>query len=178
MNPRKIVAIIMLVSLCIPVFADENTALPLPSSGNVTLPLAEYNRLIDLASKAAKKHDLPPVAYTLKHADLNLRVGSDSVVGGITLQGEVFSKSAAKVPLVNGLTILNAQQQGKPLPLEQEGNTATAVLPGASEFSVALEAGLPLNIEAGRASFNLPVPAAGSVRLSLSMPGDRTLVRI
>jgi hypothetical protein len=43
---------------------------------------------------------------------------------------------------------------------------------------VTLDAGLPLNIEAGRASFNLPVPSAGSVRLVLSLPGDHTNVRI
>jgi hypothetical protein len=178
MNWRKIVAIIMLLSLCLPGFAEENAVLPLPSTGNVTLPLAEYNRLIDLATKAAKKHEQPPVAYTLKHADINLRVGAASVLGTVALEGEVFSKAAAKVPLVTGLTILNAQQQGKPLPLEQEGSTATAVLPGTSEFSVALETGLPLLIETGRASFNLPAPSAGSVRLSLSIPGDRTLVRI
>jgi hypothetical protein len=53
-----------------------------------------------------------------------------------------------------------------------------AILPGAAEFSVALETGMPLAIEAGRASFNLPVPAAGSVRLQLVIPGDHSLVRI
>ncbi|HKF23212.1 MAG TPA: carboxypeptidase-like regulatory domain-containing protein, partial [Candidatus Angelobacter sp.] len=93
-------------------------------------------------------------------------------------EGEVFSKGAAKVPLVSGLTIFNARQQGKMLPLFEEGSMATAVLPGATEFSVALEAGLPLNIEAGRASFSLPAPAAGSVRLALVIPGDHTNVHI
>ena len=42
------------------------------------------------------------------------------------------------------------------------------------EFSVALDTGLPLRIEAGRASFTLPVPAAGSVQLSLVIPGDHS----
>ena len=53
-----------------------------------------------------------------------------------------------------------------------------AVLPGAAEFSVALDTGMPLAIEAGRASFNLPVPSAGSVRLQLVIPGDHSMVRI
>src|SRR5262249_2091213 len=90
----------------------------------------------------------------------------------------VFSKGAAKVPLITGLTILNARQEGKALPLEQEGATSTAVLPGAAEFSVALDTGVQLGIEAGRASFSFPVPAAGSVRLSLAIPGDHTFVLI
>ncbi|HZD93830.1 MAG TPA: hypothetical protein VE133_06220, partial [Candidatus Sulfotelmatobacter sp.] len=60
----------------------------------------------------------------------------------------------------------------------QEGSTSIAILPGAAEFSVALDTGLPLVIEAGRASFNLPVPTAGSVRLSLVIPGDHSMVRI
>lgn len=41
-----------------------------------------------------------------------------------------------------------------------------------------LEAGLPASIEAGRASFTLPVPAAGSARLVLSLPGDHTNVHL
>ncbi|HSK46301.1 MAG TPA: hypothetical protein VLA83_20700, partial [Candidatus Binatia bacterium] len=82
------------------------------------------------------------------------------------------------MPLTTGLTILNARQEGKSLPLEEEGSTSMAVLPGAAEFSVALDTGMPLAIEAGRASFNLPVPSAGSVRLQLVIPGDHSMVRI
>jgi hypothetical protein len=107
-----------------------------------------------------------------------LHIANQTVLGTVQLDGEVFSKGAAKVPLTTGLTILNARQEGKSLPLEQEGLTSTAILPGAAEFSVALETGMQLAIEAGRASFNLPVPAAGSVRLSLVIPGDHNIVRI
>jgi hypothetical protein len=76
------------------------------------------------------------------------------------------------------MTILDARQEGKGLPLEQEAGTQTAILADPSEFTVVLDAGLPLNIETGRASFNLPVPSAGSVRLTLEVPGDHTNVRI
>ena len=156
----------------------ESASLPLPTTGNVTLTLAEYNRLVELAAKSAKKHETPPLPYALKRAEMKLHVTNDSVLGTVQMDGEVFSKGAAKVPLTTGLTILNARQEGKSLPLEQEGSTSTAILPGAAEFSVALDTGLPLAIEAGRASFNLPVPAAGSVRLSLVIPGDHSIVRI
>jgi hypothetical protein len=53
-----------------------------------------------------------------------------------------------------------------------------ALLPGPGEFSVDLDTGLPLRIEAGRASFTLPAPAAGSVQLALVIPGDHTFAYI
>jgi len=157
---------------------EERTVLPLPPSGNVTLSLAEYNRLVDLAAKAARKHEQPPIPYTLERAGLKLRVGTDSVLGTVLLDGQVFTKNEAKVPLASGMTILNARQEGHTLPLFEEGQTATAVLPGQSAFSVSLDAGLPLAIETGRASFNLPVPSAGSARLTLAIPGEHTDVHI
>jgi hypothetical protein len=174
----KLLVLTMIVSQTLPLLGEDKPTLPLPSSGNVTLTLAEYDHLVDLAAKAAKKHEAPPVAYTIKHADLKLRVTNDTVLGTIVEEGEVFTKGAAKVPLTSGLTILNARQEGKTLPLLQEGSIATAVLPGPAEFAVSLDTGLPLGIEAGRASFSLPVPAAGSVRLSLVIPGDHSNVRI
>src|SRR5262249_49412904 len=174
----KSLALMMAMLISIPTLAEDKGTLPLPSSGNVTLTLTEYDRLTDLATKAAKKHEAPPVAYTIKHADVKLHVSNGTVLGTVVEEGEVFSKGAAKVPLTSGLTIFNARQQGKPLPLFEEGSMATAVLPGATEFSVALEAGLPLNIEAGRASFSLPAPAAGSVKLAVVIPGDHSNVRI
>jgi hypothetical protein len=174
----KFFALMMAVLTSANLLAADKTNLPLPASGNVTLTLAEYDRLTDLANKAARHREMPPVAYTIKHADLKLRVGSENVLGTVTEEGEVFSKNAAKVPLTSGLTVLNARQQGKTLPLLQEGTVAEAVLPGSAEFAVTLDTGMPLAIEAGKASFTLPVPAAGSVRLSLAIPGDHTNVRI
>jgi hypothetical protein len=173
---KKLLAILMMFSVY--AMGADSAPLPLPTSGNVTLTLAEYNRLVELASKPNKQRETPPLPYAIKRADLKLSVTSDNVLGTVQMDGEVFSKNAAKVPLTSGLTILNARQEGKTLPLEQEGSTSTAILPGGAEFSVMLDTGMPLMIEAGRASFTLPVPAAGSVRLSLAIPGDHSMVRI
>ena len=52
------------------------------------------------------------------------------------------------------------------------------VLNGPGEFSLTLKAGLALRIEAGRASLSFPAPAAGAVRLSLTVPGENTVVNI
>jgi hypothetical protein len=158
--------------------AQQRDILPLPSSGNVTLSLDEYNRLITLAAKPIKKPDGAPLNYAVQHAELKLHVRSESVLGSIQLAGETYTKSATKVALTSGMTILDARQDGKLLPLQFENGMTTAVLPGSANFAVALDAGLPLGIEAGRASFIIPVPCAGSARLALIVPGDHTNVRI
>ena len=169
---------LLLFPQCVMAGDKSGSVPPVPSSGNVTLPLDEYNRLLELANKPERKIETPPVPYTLKRADLKFHVASESVQGTVQLQGEILRKGVTKVPLTTGMAILDARQEGKSLPLELEGGTHTAVLAGPAEFAVTLDAGLPLSIEAGRASFTLPTPSAGSVRLALSLPGDHTNVRI
>ena len=177
---KKLLAILLAWILILPGLAkaDGSALPPVPASGNVTLPLDEYNHLLELASKPVRKTDTPPVPYSMKRADLKFRVTDESVQGTVQLQGEILHKGATKVPLTTGMAILDARQEGKSLPLALENGTHTAVLNGPSEFSVSLDAGLPLNIEAGRASFSLPAPSAGSVRFALVVPGDHTNVRV
>lgn len=173
---RQLIAAWLLVPMT--VFAQERSGPPVPAAGNVTLPLDEYTHLLELSSKPRAKFESAPVAYTIKRADLNLRVNSDWVSGTVRLEGEIFNKGETKVPLAAGLTILDAHQDGKALPLEQENGISTAVLAGPQEFAVTLEVGMGMNIEAGRAAFTLPVPAAGSVRLQMVVPGDHSAVRL
>lgn len=160
--------------------AQVNSILPLPDSGNVTLPLDEYNKLLELSAQPPKKSDMPPLAYSVEHAALKLRIENEGVRGTIQLEGEVFHKGVSKVPLTTGMTILDAHQgdKGVGLPLEQENGTDTAFLSGPGPFAIALETGLPLRIEAGRAFFTLPAPSAGSVQLELLIPGDHTLANM
>ena len=166
------------IVLAQPSFAQlRSDALP-PAPGNVTLSLDEYNRLLALANRPGKKSEAPPALYVLKHADLKLRVVNDDVLGSIQFEGETLGSNATKVPLTSGMTILDARHGSKPLPLLLESGTHTAILPGESEFAVSVDAGLPLAIETGRASFTLPVPTAGSVRLFLTVPGERANVQL
>ncbi len=150
----------------------------LPPSGNVAVSLEDYNKLVELAAKPVNKPEAPPVPYTLNRADLRVRVTGESVSGTVQLEGEVFGKGGVKVPLVAGMTVVDAQAQGRPLPLEQIDGTHIAVLNGPGEFTVTIEAGIQLSVEPGRASFKLPVPVAGAVRLALVVPGDNTNVGI
>jgi hypothetical protein len=178
---KKILSILLAWMLVLPGFAvaaDDLALPPVPATGNVTLPLDEYNRLLELASKPVRKLDTPPVPYTMKRADLKFAVANESVRGTVELQGEILHRGATKIPLTTGMAILDARQEGKGLPLELENGTHTAVLTGPADFAVTLDAGLSLSIEAGRASFSLPVPSASSARLVLVVPGDHTNVRI
>ncbi|HLJ88485.1 MAG TPA: carboxypeptidase-like regulatory domain-containing protein [Candidatus Angelobacter sp.] len=175
MKKRLLIAVLI---MSITALGEDKTAAPLPTSGNVTLPLDEYNRLVELASRPVKAPETPPLPYVLKCADLKFRVQNESVEGTVHLEGEVFKKGLTKVPLATGVTILDAHQEGKALPLEYENGTQTTVLSGPSEFAVTLDTGLQLGIGAGRASFSFPVPPAGSARLMLAIPGDHTNVRI
>jgi carboxypeptidase family protein len=173
---RNVIAVVLLFPMA--ACAQQKSGPPVPASGNVTLPLDEYTHLLELAAKPRLKLETPPVPYAIKSADLRLRVNTECISGSVRLEGEIFNTGETKVPLSTGLTILDARQDGKALPLEQDAGTNTAVLAGPAEFSVTLNVGMPLSIEAGRASFVLPVPSAGSVHLTLVVPGDHSNVRL
>ncbi len=171
-------ALFVAFALAAPAYSQQKTEGPQPVPGNVTLSLDEYNRLLALANRPGKKFETAPLPYVLKRAELKFHVVNGEVLGSIQVDGETLATNAVKVPLTAGMTILDARHGAKPLPLLVENGTHTAVLPGESEFAVNLDAGLPLAIETGRASFALPAPLAGSVRLSLTVPGDRTNVQL
>ena len=169
-----LVGCVCLMSMC---WAEDKSPLPLPNPGNVTLTLDEYNKLVERAAKPPKTPDTAPLPYSIKHADLKLRVENNGVMGSVELEGEVFHKGVSKVPLTSGMTILDARQNGKGVPLIQENGAHVALLP-TGDFSISLDTGLPVRIDAGRASFSLPAPVAGSVQMSLLIPGERTMANI
>lgn len=172
-------AFVVLLALCgLAAAAQEKSLLPQPSPGNVTLTLDEFNRLNELANKPPKKADTPPLPYSLKNAELKLTAAANSISGTMQIRGEVLKKGVVAVPLTRGLTIFNARQEGKDLPLQLDGGVENAVLSGPAEFSLLMDIGEPLNLEAGRASVTLPAPSAGSVTLSLVVPGEYTAVRL
>src|SRR6185369_13971742 len=106
------------------------------------------------------------------------RVENQTLVGYVDIDGALLEKGAVKTPLTSGLTILEAKQAGLPLPLLQEGASHSAILIGPGPFAVSLGVAAPLSIEAGRASFVLPVPLASSAILSLELPGSHANVNV
>jgi hypothetical protein len=178
---RTILVMLILTSGVCAQQRDLRSNLPLPapsSSGTVTLSLAEYNRLSELATRKPKQLNLPPLPYVLNQSAFKLRVEDQSVIGTVDMTGEVLKNGSAKVPLTTGLTILEAKQTGNALPLMQEQRTHSAILKGPAPFAVSLDVASALTIEAGRASIVFPVPAASSAVLTLDLPGNHANVRV
>jgi hypothetical protein len=151
--------------------------LPGPS-GTVTLPLEEYNRLLDQAAHPAKTPARPPAPYALSEAGLHLRVEDEAARGKIVLRGEVLQPGLVKVPLCSHVAVLAAEADGNPLPLIAEGHSRAAVLRGPGRFDVSLDVIIPVEAGAGRAGLTVLAPSAGTVRLSLDLPGDHTSVQL
>src|SRR5215831_790775 len=103
--------LVLLVSVL--AVAEEKTVLPLPNAGDVTLPLDEYNKLLELASKPPQKPDMPPQTFSLQCAELKFAVENQTVLGTVQLEGEVFRKGVNRIPLIKGMTTFDAKQDGK-----------------------------------------------------------------
>jgi hypothetical protein len=164
------------------VSADPATAQQPPRPADlpraVTLSLAEYNRLIDLAARPPQGPAVAPVASVLASAELRVRVDRETVRGLFSLTGDVLRAGVSRVNLMAGATLVDANVGGRPLPLISEGNAHAALLPGPGPFSLALEWGAPLKFAPGRASFVLPVPPSGTARATIDLPGDQADVHL
>jgi hypothetical protein len=144
----------------------------------VTLSLTEYNRLVDLAGRPAPPTTAPPVGAVLASADLRIRVDRDTVHGVFNLAGDVLRSGITRVPLIAGATIIEANADGRPVPLAIDGGAHTALLPGPAPFAVTLEWGAPLAFAPGRASFSMPVPPAGAARATIDIPGEQADIHL
>jgi hypothetical protein len=148
----------------------------------VTLSLAEYNRLIDLAGRAPQGPAIAPVASVLASADLRVRVERETARGVFNLTGNVLRAGVSRVSLLSGATIATlidaANVAGEPVPRLADGNAHAALLPGPGPFSLTLEWGAPLAFGPGRASFVLPVPPSGSARATIELPGEEADVHL
>jgi hypothetical protein len=144
----------------------------------VTLTLAEYNRLIDLASRPPQTPTAAPVAAVVASADLRVRVDRDTARGVFTVAGDALRSGVSRVNLISGATLIDASADGRPLPLVADGAAHTALIPGPGPFSITLEWGAPLTFRPGRAAFVLPVPQSGTARATFDLPGDQADVRL
>lgn len=174
----KKIIVCLLLSAVVYGQQDPHRTLSSGAPGTVTLPLAEYDLLVERAAHKPKPPEIAPLPFVLSRGAFKLNLVDETVAGTLDLEGEVLRKGPTKVPLATGLTILEAKQTDKALPLMLEGPTHTAVLAGPGSFSVSMKVAVGLTIEAGRASFSLPVPSAGNAQLVLGIPGNHVNVRV
>src|SRR2546425_1644965 len=178
---KTIILMLMLVTAAYGQQRNARTEVTLPApgaTGTVTLALAEYNRLVELASHNPKTPEAAPLPFVLSRAAFKLRVEDQSLIGAVDIDGSVLEKGSVAGPLTTGLTIVDANQSGNALPLLQEGPRHAAILNGPGPFSVSLDIASALTVEAGRASFTIPVPVASASLLTLDLPGNHANVRI
>ncbi len=176
-------SVIVLLFLAMVTYGQQRSlpperVLPTGVSGTVTLTLAEYNRLAELVARKPRPPEPPPLPFVMSRASFNLQIAAGSMTGTLDIDGEILQKGPTKVPLFSGLTVLGERPSQKPIPLMQEGATHTAVVNGPGAFSVSMSVASAVLVEAGRASFALPVPPAGAALLSVDVPGNNANVHI
>jgi Carboxypeptidase regulatory-like domain len=173
-------AVIVACALVAPGLAAAQTrpATPQGPAGTVTLPVGDYDRLVDRAAQPRPVDDAPPVPSVVGRADLRARVTGTAARGTLRLEGEVFQRGAVKVPLVTGATLLDARADGRSLPLVQDGDVHAAVLTGPGTFTITLDWAADVTASPGRASLTLPRPTAGSATAVIEFPGDPADVRV
>jgi len=165
----------MIASLLLAASASAQPAQP---ARTVTLPLAEYNRLVDLSSRPTPSPAVAPVGAVLSSADLRVRVDREVARGVFTLAGDVLRAGVNRLTLMSGATLLDGTASGRPLPLATDGGTHAALLNGPGPFTLTLEWGAPVTFTPGRGAFVLPVPQAGTARATIDVPGDQADVHV
>src|SRR5262245_1594788 len=81
---------------------------PVDQPRSVTMTLAEYNRLLDLAARAPAPPVAAPIAAVVSSADLKVTVDRESARGVFTLAGQVLQTGVSRVPLIAGTTLVDA----------------------------------------------------------------------
>ena len=68
-----------------------DAVLPAPgSTGTVTLSLAEYDRLVELASHKPKPADAAPLPFVLSRAAFKLKLVNQTLVGTVEIDGSLL----------------------------------------------------------------------------------------
>jgi Carboxypeptidase regulatory-like domain len=176
MKRRTLVLVGLLSTLS--VSAEERVKRPEGGPGTVTIPLVEYNRLVDRSANAARPTEPPPLESIVNAAELVLKVAGETVRGRATFEGEVLRRGVTKVLIATQATVTGAQSGGRPVALLQEDGGHVALLAGPAPFLLKVDFAMPVVTEGGRAAFVVPSLHAGTVRLRVEVPGPNADVRL
>ena len=130
--------------------------------------------------RAKQRRPRPPRCHSSYRAPpFKLRVEDQSLLGTVDIDGALLEQGPTKVPLTTGLTILQAQRVRQSAAAiagraDARGNPKRSR--ALSRFLLTVASAL--TVEAGRASFVVPVPPASSSLLSLDLPGSHANVRV
>ncbi|MET0554139.1 MAG: hypothetical protein ABW221_13940 [Vicinamibacteria bacterium] len=154
--------------------ADDRT--PAGPPGTVTLPLAEYDRLVERAASPQRPPEAAPVPAVLSSASLALRVADGAVRGTMVLTGEAYRPGPVR--LFAGRGLLDARQAGRPLAVRIQGSGPEAVVTQPGPLALTLDWAGEVATGPGRAWFEVPVPPAGTARATVDLPGPDLEVQV
>jgi hypothetical protein len=172
---RRLTAFVCL-ALAAPLTTRAEERPPAGAAGTVTLPLADYDRLVERAANPKRPPAEAPVAAVLASASLALRVADGGVRGTMDLAGEAYRPGS--VSLFAGSGLLDARQAGRPLAVRIQGGGPEAVITQAGPLALLLEWAGEIVTGPGRASFTVPVPPAGTARATVDLPGPELDVQV
>ena len=161
----------------LPALAQDRPRPPQGGPGTVTLPLVEYNRLLE-RDKSVRPPQAPLLPFVMSTAAFRARVDSTLVRGTLRVDGEVFGTGPTRFPLLTGATLLDARTERGELPIVEGEQAHDAVLSGPAPFTALLDWGVALDVLPGQASFLLPAAHAGSVTAVIDLPGEPADVRV
>ena len=108
---RSVLFAVLAAMVLAPAARAQQPPRPVETPRGVTLTLAEYNRLIDLSSRAPQP-PAPALPAVLAAADLKVRVDGDAARGAFSVRGESFRNGVDRVRLLSGSTLISATTPG------------------------------------------------------------------
>jgi hypothetical protein len=177
---RRPSLVVVVVSLALPSSPLAQTLAqppvdPSAAVRTVTLPLAEYDRLLDQADLSRPVRAAAAAATT---AAIDARAEPGAVRGTLTLRGVALGAAPERLALLEGAAVSEARAGGRDLPLSLDDTRVEARLGATGPFEVAVAWHTDVRTAAGRSSFVLPAVAAAAVRATLVLPVDAGDVRL
>jgi len=165
MNRIRVLTFVVCASAAAAAAAAQTTT----PEGWVVLPVDEYRALRDKAAPPPQPPPGPPVDATLTRVDYDLHLDGDTVAGRAVLTIDVLRDGWARVPIPAGLTVRDAQLDGRAVSLVG-GAPPHVLLERAGRFTLTLDIVIPLTASAGTESIALPASAAPMSRTVLVVP--------
>lgn len=151
---------------------------PMPKTGWVVIPVAEYRALHAKAYPPEREPEPPPVDATLTRVDYDLQINGDLAEGRASITVDVLKDGWVRVPVPAGLLVRGAKLDGKLVSLvpgtaKQGGGQLSALLSRAGRSVLLLDVALPVTANAGEESITLPSTDSGVTRAAvrLERPG-------
>lgn len=175
---RALAIVSFLATVVIGAVAPAAAQPPAPAEAgtrSVTLALTEYDRLMDLADRAAPER-APAAAGSA--AAIEARVEGNAARGTVTVTGTAVRPGASKVPLVAATTILDVPDGATVPALVTSGDVIAGIVAAPGPFAFTLAWRADVRTDAGRTTLMLPAARTGTARAVVEVPGEPGDLRV